>query len=99
MEKQTIKITLEEYKYLRDMLEDYQRLLGEYQLLSYIYQQMTYQPEEEKVKKKNKIGFEAPRKEQTFGRYLIAGMDNTGGGQAHNNLQPYITVYMWKRVA
>ncbi len=24
---------------------------------------------------------------------------NTGGGQAHNNLQPYITCYMWKRVA
>ena len=24
---------------------------------------------------------------------------STGGSQAHNNLQPYITVYMWKRVA
>lgn len=24
---------------------------------------------------------------------------NTGEGQAHNNLQPYITCYMWKRVA
>jgi microcystin-dependent protein len=22
---------------------------------------------------------------------------NTGGGQAHNNLQPYIVVHMWKR--
>jgi microcystin-dependent protein len=24
---------------------------------------------------------------------------NTGGGQSHNNLQPYITVYFWKRTA
>jgi len=24
---------------------------------------------------------------------------STGGGQAHNNLQPYIVAYMWKRVA
>ena len=62
MDKQKIIITLEEYKQLRDVAEAYQKLLGEYQLLSYIYQQMTYQPEE-KVKKKNKIGFEAPRKE------------------------------------
>jgi microcystin-dependent protein len=24
---------------------------------------------------------------------------SAGGGQAHNNLQPYITVYMWRRTA
>lgn len=24
---------------------------------------------------------------------------NTGGGKSHNNLQPYITVYMWRRTA
>lgn len=25
--------------------------------------------------------------------------DSTGGNQPHNNLQPYITVYMWKRIS
>lgn len=26
-------------------------------------------------------------------------IDNTGGSQAHNNMPPYLTVYMWKRIA
>ena len=30
--------------------------------------------------------------------YAKFAMENSGGGQAHNNLQPYITVYMWRRV-
>ena len=25
--------------------------------------------------------------------------DYEGGGQAHNNIQPYIVTYMWKRVS
>lgn len=60
--EQKITITLEEYKQLRDICEDYQKLIGEYKLLSYVYNQLTYQPEEEKVKKKKrKIGFDTSK--------------------------------------
>lgn len=31
--------------------------------------------------------------------YFKDNTGSTGGGQAHNNLQPYITCYMWKRTA
>lgn len=33
------------------------------------------------------------------GGYPVKSMDNAGGDQAHNNIQPSITVYFWKRVA
>ena len=27
------------------------------------------------------------------------GINNTGGNVAHNNIQPYLAVYMWKRIS
>lgn len=39
--------------------------------------------------------FKAP----TSGTLGVSGTSNTGGGDSHNNLQPYITCYMWKRTA
>ena len=30
---------------------------------------------------------------------MTATTDATGGGAAHNNLQPYIVVKMWRRTA
>ena len=35
----------------------------------------------------------------TSGELAYWGVDKTGGGSAHNNLQPYITCYMYKRTA
>lgn len=34
-----------------------------------------------------------------FGSNTTLNLTNSGGGQPHNNLQPYITCYMWKRTA
>lgn len=33
------------------------------------------------------------------GKFTRSNTQATGGGQPHNNLQPYITCYFWKRVA
>ena len=30
---------------------------------------------------------------------ILAALDSTGGGAEHNNLPPYLAVYMWKRTA
>lgn len=35
----------------------------------------------------------------TTGELAYWGIDYTGSGQSHNNLQPYITCYMYKRIA
>lgn len=38
--------------------------------------------------------------EGTYGYKVKPGLpERVGGNKPHNNLQPYITVYMWKRTA
>ena len=33
------------------------------------------------------------------GQRVVTKVNSTGGSQAHNNMPPYLTVYMWKRVS
>lgn len=56
MKKQEIIIELEEYKELLMLAAEYEKVLGQYQLLSYAYQQVVG-TEQATVKKKEKIGF------------------------------------------
>lgn len=37
--------------------------------------------------------------ETAAGQEFYNSIKSTGGDQPHNNLQPYITVYMWKRIS
>lgn len=68
MENQTIEITLEEYKQLREMCEKFMKLEGEYKYLYHIYKEnlkiieeyekyLFDSPEKEEETKKNPIGF------------------------------------------
>ena len=36
---------------------------------------------------------------QNSGRNTSMGTNNTGGGRAHNNMPPYLSVNMWRRTA
>lgn len=46
-------------------------------------------------------GYTAYQSEERInpGRYWYSNVSGTGGSQPHNNLQPYRTVYRWRRIA
>lgn len=57
MKKQYITIEFDEYKALRDTCEDYQQLIGSYNLLKACYDNIVAKITPTKTKEKKKIGF------------------------------------------
>lgn len=42
-------------------------------------------------------GWSVSRAKQTYS--ALSGIKSTGGGKAHNNMPPYLSVYIWNRTA
>lgn len=44
-------------------------------------------------------GYGSARLSQGGGAFVLSGLMTTGGGWSHNNMPPYLSVYIWKRTA
>ena len=44
-------------------------------------------------------GYGSARLQQGGGAFVLSALMSTGGGWSHNNMPPYLSVYIWKRTA